>query len=149
MDPGGAGTSGGFGAGWIDQLRVLNRSAIGVGFATKAAADARYANKRAEIHFRLVEWIRAGGALPECPEIISALAATTYTHQKDRLLLAPKDEIKAKIGFSPDELDAIALTFAEDIKPQSRRRSVAVDRQEENWNPYAEAAISPTGARQW
>jgi hypothetical protein len=42
--------TGGFGAGWIDGLRRLGRSPIGVGFAAKSN-DARYFNKRAEMAF--------------------------------------------------------------------------------------------------
>jgi hypothetical protein len=42
--------TGGFGAGWIDGLRRLGRSPIGVGFAGKPS-DGKYFNKRAEMAF--------------------------------------------------------------------------------------------------
>ena len=66
--------TGGFGAGWIDGLRRLGRSPIGVGFAAKPN-DGRYFNKRAEMAFECVQWIRRGGALPESANLLTALTA--------------------------------------------------------------------------
>jgi phage terminase large subunit len=104
--------SGGFGSGWVDQLRQLGRPPIEVHFSGEPHDKARYYNRRAEMYFEAVAWIKRGGALPECPELLSALCATTYAFKGDRFMLAPKDDVKAKIGFSPDEADAFALTFA-------------------------------------
>jgi hypothetical protein len=126
--------TGGFGAGWIDQLRNLGRTPIGVGFATKASNDSRYANKRAEMYFEAVEWIKRGGAIPDSRELIQALSQTTYTFQKDRLLLEPKDEIKTKLGFSPDHADAFVLTFAFPVSPKSRNR--ARNRHKYDYDPF-------------
>ena len=113
--------TGGFGAGWIDQLRGLGRSPIGVGFATNAGNSARYANKRAEMYFEAVEWIKRGGAIPDSRELIEALSQTTYTFQKDKLLLEPKEDIKSRLGFSPDHADAFVLTFAFPIAVTRRK----------------------------
>lgn len=104
--------TGGFGSSWIDQLQVLNRTPIPVGFA-ESAQDKRYANRRAEMYFRTAEWIKAGGALPDCPELLAELTQTTYTFKGDALLLEPKKLIKAKIGRSPDHADALVLSHAE------------------------------------
>ena len=32
---------------------------------------------------------------------------------RSRLLLEPKDQIKSRLGYSPDDADAFALTFAQ------------------------------------
>ena len=56
--------------------------------------------------FECVQWIRRGGALPESANLLTALTQTTYTFQGDKLLLEPKADLKARIGFSPDEFDA-------------------------------------------
>jgi phage terminase large subunit len=114
--------TGGFGSGWIDQLRQLGRYPVGVHFAGEAHDKARYVNKRAEMYFDAVEWIKRGGALPESPELLAALTQTTYTFQADRFLLEPKDQVKIKIGYSPDEADAFALTFAEPVWSKTSRR---------------------------
>lgn len=111
--------TGGFGAGWLDQLQVLNRTAIGVGFAEAAMDSARYYNRRAEMYFLCVEWIKKGGALPVLPELTTELPAMTYTFKGDRLMLEPKELVEAKIGHSPDDSDALALTFAAPVAPRS------------------------------
>jgi phage terminase large subunit len=110
--------TGGFGAGWIDQLSLLNRAAIGVGFKQRAQ-DVRYANRRAEMYFRAAEWIKAGGALPDEPDIIAELTETNYTFKGDALLLEPKEVIKVKLGRSPDLADAFVLTFADHVAPRA------------------------------
>ena len=114
--------TGGFGAGWIDQLRLLGRSPLGVHFGAAAHGDGRYANRRAEMYFALVEWIKRGGALPDSAELVAALTQTTYSFQRDKLLLEPKDAVKAKLGYSPDEADALALTFAAPVSPKQIMR---------------------------
>ncbi len=72
--------TGGFGAGWIDQLNQLGRAPIGVCFSERASRAERYANKRAEMAFEAVEWIKRGGALPDSAELAAALTQTTYTN---------------------------------------------------------------------
>ena len=64
-----------------------------------------------------VDWIRKGGALPPdtSQELIAALTRTTYSFRGDRLLLEPKDQVKARLGYSPDDADAFALTFAQPV----------------------------------
>jgi hypothetical protein len=115
--------TGGYGAGWIDQLNNMGRDPIGVQFAGEAHEKSRYFNKRAEMAFEFVEWIKRGGGLPECPELLAALTQTTYTFYRDRFLLEPKEDIKIKLGYSPDEFDAAIMTFAEvvTVKPAARR----------------------------
>jgi phage terminase large subunit len=135
--------TGGFGSGWIDRLITLGRAPIGIHFAGKPHDASRYVNKRAEMYFDAVQWIKRGGALPEdSHELLAALTQTTYTFQGDKILLEPKDDIKVKLGYSPDEADSFVLTFAEpvgapDPLPRSQRNAVPAD-----YNPYAEAQIS-------
>lgn len=111
--------TGGFGAGWVDQLRVLNHPATSVHFAS-SALDRRYANRRAEMWFLMAQWIKDGGALPDLPELVEELTAPTYTFRGDALLLEPKDLVKARIGRSPDLGDGLALTFAAPVNPRPR-----------------------------
>ena len=129
--------SGGYGASWISWLRAMKRAPIGVQFAGQAHDPERFYNKRAEMAWDAVQWIKMGGALTENPELLSALTQTTYTYQKGRLLLEPKTDVKAKIGFSPDDFDAFILTFAEPVAVASAVRPVQ-KRVDEDYNVYAE-----------
>jgi hypothetical protein len=70
------------------------------------------------MYFDAVQWIKDGGALPECPELLAALTQTTYTFRGDRLLLEPKAQVKIKLGYSPDHADSFVETFAEPILPK-------------------------------
>lgn len=133
--------TGGFGSAWIDQLRQLGRAPIPVGFGNAAHDNGRYFNKRTEMHFDAIEWIKAGGALPDCPELLAALTQTTYTFKGDRLLLEPKDVVKAKLGYSPDHGDAFVCTFAEPVHPKKVTSGAA--RFTADYDPFAQVNKAP------
>jgi phage terminase large subunit len=109
--------TGGFGASWIDNLYRLGHTPIGIPFSGRAN-DPRYDNKRTEMYFEAVDWIRRGGQLPPgqaSHELIAALSQTTYSFRGDRLLLEPKEQVKSRLGYSPDDADAFVLTFAQPV----------------------------------
>jgi hypothetical protein len=131
--------TGGFGASWIDNLRRMGRAPIGIAFSGRPD-DPRYENKRTEMYFEAVEWIRRGGALPPgeaSAELIAALTQTTYSFAGDRLLLEPKDLIKARLGYSPDDGDAFALTFAQPVLARAHGAGAAAGRVLVDYDPLA------------
>jgi hypothetical protein len=73
--------------------------------------DQRYKNRRAEMWFELAEWVKASGWLPNIPELIAELATPTYTFVNGKFQLEPKEQVKERLGRSPDLADALALTF--------------------------------------
>jgi phage terminase large subunit len=103
--------TGGWGSGVIDSLIQAGQAPREVQFAGNAT-DTRYANKRAEMWFDMADWIKRGGALPNDPTLLKELCAPTYTFQKGKFLLEPKEQIKKRLGFSPDMADSLGLTFA-------------------------------------
>jgi hypothetical protein len=117
--------TGGYGAGWIDNLRRLGRAPIGVPFSGRAMS-AKYLNKRAEMWFLMAEWVKGGGWLPNIPELIADLTEPTYTFRADKLMIEDKEQIKARLGRSPDWGDALALTFAYPIEGRLRGRLAAL-----------------------
>ena len=131
--------TGGFGSGWVSHLRLLGKSPIGVHFSQKPNNSA-YFNKRAEIYFETVQWIRNGGQLPPMdtpgmPELRAALSRTTYMIRGDKLLLEPKDQVKTRLGYSPDDADALALTFAQPVTPRGRIRR-PMGRHQYEYDPF-------------
>jgi len=128
-------STGGFGAGWLDQLRVLSHSPVGVHFSGKPSQP-RYVNKRAEMHFDLAQWVKEGGALPDVPELVEELTAITYFFKGDKLAIVDKDQIKDEIGRSPDFSDALALTFAHPVAPALLNRAPTSGARRE-YDPYS------------
>lgn len=130
--------TGGFGSGWIDQLALLGKAPVGVQFAGVAHDKGRYFNKRVEMAFDFVDWIKAGGALPQDDNLLAALVNTTYTFRGDKLLLEPKDDLKIKIGSSPDEMDAAMLTFAEPVAGRERAQRTQRSAMPQRYNEFQE-----------
>jgi hypothetical protein len=103
--------SGGWGAGVVDSMIQARHSPVEVNFAGKAI-DPRYANKRAEMWFLMSEWVKRGGALPNDSRLLKELVSPTYSLSNGRFLIEPKDQLKKRLGFSPDMADGLALTFS-------------------------------------
>ena len=131
-DPDAVFIDGGRGEGVIDRLRQLGyKNIIEVNFGGKATENTRYANKRSEIWWRTAEWFDAGGAIPNCAELKADLAVTTYKFDAaNRKLLEKKEDMKERVGFSPDVGDALALTFAETV-----HRRQDMKRKKREYNP--------------
>lgn len=127
--------TGGFGAGWIDQLRTLRHSPIGIHFSSKPT-DASYLNKRAEIWFAMAQWVKEGGALPPVPELVAELTVPTYSFHGDKFQIEDKDQIKERLGRSPDLADALALTFAAPVAPRSKYAGLPVRSGRRDYDPY-------------
>jgi phage terminase large subunit len=102
--------TGGWAAGAVDVLRAGGEFPIDIQFHAPAD-DPRYANRRAELWFAMAKWVQEGGALPPVPELLGELITPTYTFVNGKLQLEPKDQIKQRLGRSPDLADALALTF--------------------------------------
>lgn len=103
--------TGGYGAGVIDQMKAAGHSPIGINFSSRAT-NSRYFNKRSEMWFEMCEWVKQGGRLPNIPEMVKELTTPQYFFHKGTLRLEEKDQIKKRLGSSPDLADALALTFA-------------------------------------
>jgi len=104
--------TGGYGAGVLDNLYAQRYTPIDVQFGGRAD-DSRFLNKRAEIWFRMAEWVKRGGCLPESQELRAELTSVSYWHnQAGKLQLEAKEDVKERLGFSVDRADALACTFA-------------------------------------
>lgn len=104
--------TGGWAAGASDVLRASDPSHPPVNVQFHAAGlDQRYKNRRAEMWFQMAEWVKAGGWLPNIPELIGELSTPTYTFMQGKFQLEPKEQVKERLGRSPDLADALALTF--------------------------------------
>lgn len=110
--------TGGWSVGVQDVLSARGKPLVPVNMAGKAQ-DPRYFNKRAEVHFRLAEWIKRGGVLPPGIELKQELVTPTYWLDKGKLRVEEKDQIKLRLKRSPDLADGLGLTFADPDVPAS------------------------------
>jgi hypothetical protein len=111
----------GTGIGWgvIDRLGQLGCWAMrGVDFSLAAdrtdgvQARVRYANKRAEMWGYMKEWCKVG-CLPDDRDLRADLTNVEYGYDKsDAILLERKRDMRRRGLASPDDGDALALTFA-------------------------------------
>jgi len=100
-----------WGNGVVDNLTVAGQSPHAVNFAGKAV-DPRYKNRRAEGWIKMADAIKAGGlALPNAPSLVAELTTPTYTFHNGQFQLEEKDQVKKRLGRSPDLADALALTY--------------------------------------
>lgn len=103
--------TGGWAAGVVDSALQGGITLIPVNFSGQAD-DPRYYNKRSEMHFRAAQWVKDGGALPDMPELAREAVAPTYWFEGGKLRVEEKEQIKKRIGVSPDYWDAFITTFA-------------------------------------
>jgi phage terminase large subunit len=135
--------TGGYGAGVIDALMQAGHTPLEVHFSGKPL-DTRYLNKRAEMWFMMAEWIKRGGAIPPDTELVRELTAPTYFFVNGKFQLESKEQIKERLGYSPDKADALCLTFCMADLPAAN--SVAAIRQQSNqvkadWDPFDERRL--------
>lgn len=100
-----------------DRLRQLGYPVIDVGFGHKAQNERLYPNRTSEMAARLLEWLQAGGCLPDVPELEQDLTERMLMpfDARDRLVIEKKEAMKKRLGRSPDDSDALFLTFASTV----------------------------------
>lgn len=121
---------GGNGGGVIDVLRSLNVPHVyEIQFGAKPDGiklgneTAHYANKGAEMYGCLKEWLRTGAIDPD-PDLRTDLTTRRYAYKmvdkRECLILEPKEAMKQRGLASPDDGDALALTFALPVQAHAR-----------------------------
>lgn len=77
----------------------------------------RFVNMRAYTHWAMRDWLdpqlNSTAMLPPDDELKAQLAEIKYIVKSDgRIIIEPKDDIKSRLGVSPDKSDGLAETFA-------------------------------------
>jgi len=81
-------------------------------FGARATDPAEWSNRRTELWWRLRDWLRDEAAFDPDEDLEEELLAPTYKWSGRAKILEPKDAIKARLGRSPDDADALALAVA-------------------------------------
>lgn len=118
---------GGIGAGVVDRLKELGYSQVeGVNFGEKALEDDKFSNRRAEMWGNMRDWIKQSPCkIPDSDSLHGDMIAPGYKFDSNsRLLIEKKEDIKKRGLQSPDEADALALTFAAPVNPESAKKAL-------------------------
>jgi hypothetical protein len=127
----------GWAHGAVDVLRAAGRAPYAVQF-DKPSANPRYVNMRAQMWMEMADWVKAKGCLPRIPEMIGELTAPTYFFNSGKFQIEAKDQVKKRLGRSPDLADALALTFAlPDMPKREQGMSTGAGQQATPYDPYA------------
>jgi hypothetical protein len=120
--------AGNIGAAVIDRLRQLGAAHVhevwfggrGREALWSGALRVQTANKRSEMWTNMRGWL-AGGAIPDEDMLAADLTGVDYGYAADQvsILLEKKAHMKARGLASPDDADALALTFAEPVLPRA------------------------------
>ena len=104
-----------------DRLRQMgHRNVVEVQFGARSP-DEKYANMRAWMWAKLRDWLQYG-AIDKDPRLELDLTSPGYHHDRhDRLVLESKEDMKKRGVDSPDDGDALALTFAASVARTIRR----------------------------
>jgi len=122
----------GIGAGVVDRLRELKCPAVGVNVASAPVEPERFTNLRTELWWNLRELLNPNPranpnpiALPPDDELLADLTNVKYRlDSRGRMQLESKEEIKKRLGRSPDRGDAVVLAFAPSVSHDPAALSV-------------------------
>jgi hypothetical protein len=106
---------GGVGGGVVDRLKQLGYRVIEVQSGEKAYDTEKYLNKRVEMWGEMREWLSVA-CLPPEQALVDDLTGPEYSLTlKGQIKLETKDAMKRRGLSSPDQGDALGLTFAEKV----------------------------------
>lgn len=115
----------GAGTGVIDRLRELNYVVHEIWFGA-GSPDPQWQNMRVRMWAQMRDWL-PGGAIDDDTDLKEDLAAPErrFAKNRDAIGLESKEELRARGIHSPDDADALALTFA--VNPSARTDMDFVD----------------------
>jgi hypothetical protein len=137
----GSGVGGNAGA-VVAGVRALGHSNIQeVNFGHDAIDQAHYAYRRDEMWGKMKEWLRSSGAIDDDPGLAADLQKPVLVSDpKQRIKLEPKDKMKERLrkagqdSSSPDDGDALALTFANPVAVKKQDASRMRAPRRSAWN---------------
>lgn len=104
----------GVGAGVVDRLKEQGYSwAIGVNFGAGAQDSEKYANQRGECYWLMRQAIERGELAISNDDFAGQVTSIRWKpNSKGQITIEAKDDLKRRIGRSPDDADAVALTYS-------------------------------------
>lgn len=124
-----------------NRVQVVGVNAATASKETTADGKLRFANRRAELVWRMRETLDPSNAvqvaLPPDPTLRADLTAYKWKITKQGILVRSKDEMKDDLGRSPDDGDAVCLANIDTVKQEVVDDMIA-KRVRKAYDPYAE-----------
>ena len=143
--------TGGYGSSVVDCLSLYPEIDVTpIKFNAKAQEPQRYRNCRTEMWLRMRDWIVEKGALKYDRKLVQELCNVKVTFKGSIAALEEKQQVKLRIGRSPDRADALGLTFADIEQPSSNQEIFHEGRRpfgqqkpkETDWDDYEYKGLS-------
>jgi hypothetical protein len=135
-----SGVGGNAGAILAGLLNLNFKNVMGVNFGDQALDSKFYVLRRDEMWGKMKNWLRDGGAIDPDKDLAADLQKPMLMSDREqRIKLEPKDVMKkrlAKMGLdstSPDDGDALALTFAMPVQPPKKKAATVSRGQISAW----------------
>jgi hypothetical protein len=128
----------GIGKGGYDRMRQMNDKVVGVNGAHEPFDKNRFVNLRAEMFWKLREWVLRGGKIERHPDW-KQLLQIKYKVQSGsgKIIMMSKEEMLANGVDSPDVADAGSMTFATmETAPADKEYKSNVQETTPNDDPY-------------
>ena len=107
----------GIGQGVCDAGMNMNLPIFSVNVSESASLKAHYLNLRAELYFKIKDWLETRKVkLPYHEKLVEELLAIRYTYTPTgKIKIESKDDLKKRLLKSPDHADSLMLTFYGDM----------------------------------
>ncbi|MCP4127330.1 MAG: terminase [Gammaproteobacteria bacterium] len=127
---------GGVGGGVVDRLNEMNYDVTEVNFGERSN-DRKYLNMRSNMWGNMKEWLQIGCIDSEMV-LEDDLTGPEYNYNlKNQIVLEKKSDMKLRGLASPDEGDALAVTFAHPVGPRESITDTPNTVTHSEFNPYA------------
>jgi hypothetical protein len=114
----------GVGGGVVDRLKQMRFRVIEVQSSERAGDPDKHNNKRVEMWANMKDWL-SRGCIDDHAQLFDDLTCLLYEiDNKGRIRLETKEKLKARGMSSPNEADALALTFARPVARIDRTASI-------------------------
>lgn len=127
-----------WGSSAYDQLRKSDYEVIGFNGSEHSdgidqSQKLGFLNKRAEAYWKMREALDPASGknlmLPDDPELLADLSTPRWELKGDRIKIEAKDDIKGRIGRSPDAGDAVVMALLTDAEEQMASVNVVENRE--------------------
>lgn len=114
---------------WYISCKFSASASVNGKALTDSTGQYKFANMRAYLFWAVREWLdpknNAGAMLPEDMGFMEEATETRYKFRSDgSIIIEPKEDIKKRLGRSPDKFDALANTFY----PLKKTNAIDIDR---------------------